>query len=144
MKNRDSNLSKYICIAFHYVPGRILLPWNDLTLERYINNVNAYGKYIEPSTIKEIGFQLSKGLTFLHGLRLVHGDLKPANILMHEKRIKICDFGLTLFIGDFRWGIQTVNYRAPEVHGRCKYTETADIWSLGIILCEMESRQHPI
>jgi len=45
--------------------------------------------------------QLTEGVDFLHYHRLVHGDLKPQNVLMHKTKsgtiLKIADFGSAFF-----------------------------------------------
>lgn len=38
---------------------------------------------------------LGKGIDFLHSNRIVHGDIKPANVLLKDNRFRIVDYGLT-------------------------------------------------
>ena len=41
-----------------------------------------------------IVFDIAQGLKFMHvDLKIIHGDIKPANILLHEGKYKISDFG---------------------------------------------------
>eukprot|EP00002_Diphylleia_rotans_P021826 TRINITY_DN4256_c0_g1_i1.p1 TRINITY_DN4256_c0_g1~~TRINITY_DN4256_c0_g1_i1.p1 ORF type:complete len:695 (-),score=101.70 TRINITY_DN4256_c0_g1_i1:458-2542(-) len=91
----------------------------------------------------------SKGLQYLHLSTppILHRDLKSPNLLLDEKlNLKISDFGLT--------GIQnkrtkdkeppgTLLWMAPEVILGEDYTEKADIYSFGIIIWEVFSRQEP-
>jgi serine/threonine protein kinase len=98
--------------------------------------------------VESITKQLLEALQFIHGKNIVHGDLKPANIVYDHKtkRVTIIDFGLAFNI---RKGsalpIQTCNYRAPEIWHAMKQKkkeiliipEKIDIWSLGIIVAEM-------
>lgn len=56
-------------------------------------------KYNGPLPSDEIAlFQLSSGLEFIHGKKLIHGSIKPSNILISsspDPKIKLSDFGLT-------------------------------------------------
>jgi serine/threonine protein kinase len=54
-------------------------------------------------------FQLATGLQFIHGKALVHGSIKPSNILIHSStnpQIKISEFGFTLS----RWNNETQRF----------------------------------
>jgi serine/threonine protein kinase len=103
--------------------------------------------------------QIIDGLKFLHDKNIIHRDIKPKNILLsnNRKTVKICDFGFAKKI-DYVYGnnmgsgslkkIATVCgsplYMAPEIYQNNGYTESVDIWSLGIILYEMLTGKHPL
>ncbi|KAK2901884.1 inhibitor of nuclear factor kappa-B kinase subunit beta isoform X1 [Channa argus] len=86
---------------------------------------------------------ISSALTYLHNKRIIHRDLKPENIVLQqgEKRLihKIIDLGYakeldqsslcTSFVG-------TLQYLAPELIERQKYTVTVDYWSFGTLVFE--------
>uniref|UniRef100_A0AAQ4RTU5 IkappaB kinase n=1 Tax=Gasterosteus aculeatus aculeatus TaxID=481459 RepID=A0AAQ4RTU5_GASAC len=86
---------------------------------------------------------ISSALTYLHKKRIIHRDLKPENIVLQhgEKRLihKIIDLGYakeldqsslcTSFVG-------TLQYLAPELIEREKYTVTVDYWSFGTLVFE--------
>ena len=49
---------------------------------------------LEPSRICELLRGVVAGMHFLHDtMGVVHGDLKPLNLLLHQGQIKLCDFG---------------------------------------------------
>ncbi|XP_071175970.1 uncharacterized protein [Mytilus edulis] len=84
--------------------------------------------------------QLCEGVSFLHGKKLVHRDLKLENILVTKnKEIKLTDVGLTKpeedISGTF---VGSPVYMAPEVHEQKSiYNRKADIYSLAMVLWEM-------
>ncbi|CAJ1359453.1 unnamed protein product, partial [Effrenium voratum] len=94
---------------------------------------------------QEIARQVLLALEYLGRLELIHGDLKPENVLMDpgcrargRLHVKVADFGAARRISDEEVTIQTLPYRAPEVllGGRricCK----VDVWSLGAICIEL-------
>lgn len=79
----------------------------------------------------------------LKGLGIVHGDLKPANLLIDRtKRISLGDFGHAAFEGEeLNSGTWTVN--APERDGSTPVTHAMDLWSLGAVIYQTLSfNQH--
>jgi BR serine/threonine kinase len=84
---------------------------------------------------------------FLHSRGIAHLDLKPENmILFGTDEIKLTDFGCCQPVATGR-PIQssgTLTYAAPElIRGSKHDNRPADIWSLGIILCAIQSGQLP-
>lgn len=52
-------------------------------------------------TVKKLTYELLEGLSYLHSLGIIFGDLKPSNVLMNEySNLKLCDFGLAKRIVD--------------------------------------------
>ncbi|KAJ9174821.1 hypothetical protein P3X46_013426 [Hevea brasiliensis] len=93
---------------------------------------------LEESQVSHYTKQILEGLKYLHERKVVHGDIKCANILVDEKgHVKITDFGLTKVYGKIDW-------TAPEVMKQDKeYGFEADIWSLGCTVVEMLIRDFP-
>ncbi|OMJ88795.1 hypothetical protein SteCoe_9179 [Stentor coeruleus] len=83
--------------------------------------------------------QVISALSYLHGHRVIHRDLKLGNFFLSDKmEIKIGDFGLATkleFDGEKKRTIcGTPNYIAPEVlDGKQGHSYEVDIWSLGVV-----------
>ncbi len=89
-----------------------------------------------PATVLNIGSQIAQGLKAAAEQGLVHGDVKPENILINaEREAKLADFGIAALAGakaaahNEVWG--TPYYIAPETLRRQKVDLRADIYSLG-------------
>jgi serine/threonine protein kinase len=86
-----------------------------------------------------LAIQIKEGLTFLHNLAIVHGDIKPSNILKIDNLYKITDFGLSVLLYSDPQQIDkliyTDKYRPPENYDRIISTKS-DIWAFGRMLEE--------
>lgn len=90
--------------------------------------------------------QIVRGVLYLHTHNIIHGDLKPANILIFDTVCKIADIDSYVTpkkYRDFQYPITTLFWRAPELLHEQSYTEKIDIWSLGIILYKLLTGKIP-
>lgn len=90
------------------------------------------------------------GLEFLHDNNVIHRDLKPDNIVIGANdRLKITDFGMAKVMagtGNARLYASKFGhkcYAAPELLEGRNYDSSVDYWSLGVILYEMCTLNHP-
>ena len=138
-------------IVMEYVRGK--------TLESFIRNMSAERPYrvIFRRQTLSIATGICRALEYLHDYKIVHRDVKPANIFLSSiaansmpSIIKLGDFGVTKW-GDFRaafatgtltashqQGLGTMKYMSPEQAVRPKdVTVRSDMFSLGIALFEL-------
>ena len=97
-------------------------------------------------TLEDSRFYLAEVLVAiqqLHENHIIYRDLKPENILLDRRgHIKLIDFGFAKQLGDLRRDRARTNcgtpaYAAPEVLIGAGYGYKADIWSFGILICEI-------
>jgi len=86
-------------------------------------------------------------ITYVHSKGCIHRDLKSHNLLVDDSsRIKICDFGFSRKVGDAEEPMTlcgTDEWMAPEVMLGEKYDAKADVFSFGMVLTELITRQKP-
>lgn len=136
----------HLNIFLEYVPGGSVTEM-----------LTKYGAFKEP-LVRQFVRQVLTGLNYLHERDIIHRDIKGGNILVDNKGvIKISDFGISKKVepkllsmqesvlkASHRPSLQgSVFWMAPEVVRQTQYTRKADIWSLGCLIVEMFTGQHP-
>ncbi|MBO3460734.1 trifunctional serine/threonine-protein kinase/ATP-binding protein/sensor histidine kinase [Aetokthonos hydrillicola Thurmond2011] len=119
----------------------------------------ALSEYIQAHTLKlldslAIALQLSEILHDLYQNRVIHKDIKPANILIHpeSKQVKLTDFSIASLLPKENGEIKhpnvlegTLAYIAPEQTGRMNrgIDYRTDFYSLGVTLFELFTGELP-
>lgn len=116
-----------------------------------------YGAYSEADAAR-LMYEIASALAFLHGVGVVHADLKPENLLLDSKKridgvIKMIDFGCAVVSNEDGSGQVdapnansngTTAYWPPERFQRGIVAEPAmDMWAVGVILYIMLTGVHP-
>lgn len=100
--------------------------------------VEAFGRL--PEMIARSYFtQLIEAVEYLHDKRIVHGDIKPENILLDSTfNLKLADFGTAFSVSQKISKPEasgTPSYYSPEKHLGVEYNPfSADLFSLGMVL----------
>jgi tetratricopeptide (TPR) repeat protein len=97
----------------------------------------------------ELARQLCAGIAKAHQSGILHGDLKPDNVILCPRkdgsvRLVITDFGLSTEAGvteEIKGG--TPSYMAPELWHGGKASQASDVFSLGVILHELITGEKP-
>ncbi|KAF2113319.1 hypothetical protein BDV96DRAFT_601491 [Lophiotrema nucula] len=93
-----------------------------------------------------LAFDVVLGIAALHHVGIVHGDIKPANILVHrhpERQVigQIADFGGSLVLNSTQRApsIGTPMWSAPEISASCSDVDwkRADMWASGLVIASV-------
>lgn len=104
------------------------------------------------ATVRALVEQIARGLQAFHRLEMIHQDLKPENIMLDGSgTVKIIDFGAVRVAGieEVESPIAQINllgteqYAAPEYFLGESGSPRSDIYSLGVIACQMLSGRLP-
>ncbi|KAH7432985.1 hypothetical protein KP509_07G049400 [Ceratopteris richardii] len=104
---------------------------------------------IPEATARKYLRDIVTGLRYLHSCGIIHGDIKPENLLINDSgQVKICDFGVSQrFEGnndELRCSPGTQVFTAPEcITGATYHGRAADVWALGVTLYCMIFGQYP-
>lgn len=118
---------------------KMYLPKYQMDLKHFIDS-----SVYNDAVVRNISYQMLSGMLDAHKLSITHRDLKPQNILINnDLKIVLADWGLARFTETtdykaFTGEVQTLWYRCPELLlGQKNYNISVDVWSLGVIICEL-------
>ncbi|KAI7899537.1 kinase-like domain-containing protein [Cokeromyces recurvatus] len=118
----------------------MVFPYMDHDLAGLLDNPKV--RLTQPQ-IKTYLKQLLEGTAYLHHNKILHRDMKAANLLINNEGVlQIADFGLARGIEDenkeYTNCVVTRWYRPPELFlGERKYTTAIDMWGVGCVFGEL-------
>lgn len=144
-----------VCVIYFHdgrqysnLPPYMLMEYaNGGTLQNLLSLRKMQQGYFDGAELRTLFIQMASGMKAINQ-KLVHRDIKPDNILLHDQVLKISDFGLSKVVGaitrtqTFK-GINHIRYCAPEAWRLEKNLPAMDMYSMGIVFYEVATLQHP-
>ena len=133
----------------------VLADCGGISLKSYLDRVGAFGSEIHTlTTFLQIAIQIADALAGLYGHRVIHKDIKPANILINPEtqQIELIDFSISSLLPRETQEIKNANrlegtlaYIAPEQTGRMNrgIDYRSDFYALGVTFYELLTGQLP-
>ncbi|MCA9488782.1 MAG: protein kinase, partial [Myxococcales bacterium] len=131
-------------------------PWLTMELLRgqpaqtMVKRAGRPGSRERMSEVLRVGYHVSRALHYIHDRKMVHRDLKSANVLvLPDDRIKLLDFGAAALLdateritqdGEF---VGTFAYASPEQLTGRALDHRSDLYSLGVLLFRLATGQRP-
>ncbi|GMR52355.1 hypothetical protein PMAYCL1PPCAC_22550 [Pristionchus mayeri] len=124
-----------------------------MSLERAFETFRSHNEFLDLAHFTQFSSDIANGLRFVHSNGYFHGDLKPANVLLHNYGMaKVADFGLSqapITRGTAVNGHRgTPRYMAPEQYTDQKLDleamQRCDVWSYGVVLWKMMTCREPL
>ncbi len=106
---------------------------------------------LTPDHAYEIAYEIAEGLDAIHGVGIVHRDLKTANIMLDAAgTVRLMDFGIAKNVGEGTTGatatghvMGTPAYMSPEQARGQKVEFRSDIYALGVVIYELFTSRTP-
>lgn len=125
----------HLCIVFEFMKGGSVY-----------DSLRTMGTY-PINDILRVALEVCRGMDYLHKIKILHRDLKAANLLLDEHgTVKIADFGVARVIdsqGIMTAETGTYRWMAPEIIEHKPYGEKADVYSFGIVIWELLTGKVP-
>uniref|UniRef100_UPI00398E9B1C serine/threonine-protein kinase Nek5-like isoform X2 n=1 Tax=Pristiophorus japonicus TaxID=55135 RepID=UPI00398E9B1C len=108
-----------------------------------------HGVWFEEEQVLDWFVQICLGLKHIHDRKILHRDIKTQNIFLCNKgvTVKLGDFGIARVLNNTmelaHTCIGTPFYLSPEICENQPYNNKSDIWSLGCVLYELSTLNHP-
>lgn len=136
------NIVEMLDCFLHKGQMSTLMPYIPLTLFDVIYRGQYYSGLPIPF-IARFSVEIANALSYMHGLNMVHRDLKPNNVLLTADTltVKVADMGLSRYAvaKGMSSTVVTEPYRAPELFSSrfiVPYTCAIDMWSSGVMIVD--------
>lgn len=135
-RNPEGPIASLVCLVMEYVEGQ--------TLADYMQNTPSRGKIWPGTQTVQLLTPVSLAIDYAHQHGIIHGNLKPTNILLRKEgeapgqigEPVLTDFGFLKLLGT-NGGTASPFYLSPEQIRGHPATERSDTYSLGVMLYEL-------
>eukprot|EP00933_Yihiella_yeosuensis_P064516 TRINITY_DN67905_c0_g1_i1.p1 TRINITY_DN67905_c0_g1~~TRINITY_DN67905_c0_g1_i1.p1 ORF type:complete len:511 (+),score=80.29 TRINITY_DN67905_c0_g1_i1:86-1534(+) len=113
----------------------IQMPWFSRNLEQWAAEQQSEWP------VRRALYEALEGLDFVHKSGVIHGDIKPTNVLIDNGHARLADFGTSKrqSLSTSRGPGGTLHYMAPEVQNGDEPTWASDVFSAGIMFHILEA-----
>lgn len=104
--------------------------------------------------LRDIAFPLLDALAYVHSRGVLHGDLKPSNVMLSDEGVRLFDFGLGQaeegvlpglpHLSRSRIKAWTPRYAAPELLDGASLSTSADVFAVACVIYELASGKQPM
>ncbi|OQR82636.1 calcium/calmodulin-dependent protein kinase type IV [Achlya hypogyna] len=102
----------------------------------------AYSEKMASAALRD----LCEAMQYLHRKGIVHGDIKPENVMLRGDKLCLVDFGVSFRVGERSSDLPitgTPAYSAPEAFTANRIGPEADMFALGVVLYILLCGSHP-
>jgi serine/threonine-protein kinase Stk1 len=103
--------------------------------------------------LRDIALPLLDALAYAHARGVLHGDMKPSNVMLGDDGLRLFDFGLGQaqegilpglpYLSRDRFNAWTPGYAAPELLEGQPLSASADVYGVACVLYELSGGKHP-
>ncbi|MEE5062299.1 serine/threonine-protein kinase [Pseudomonas alliivorans] len=103
--------------------------------------------------LRDIALPLLDALAYAHARGVLHGDMKPSNVMLSEEGLRLFDFGLGQaeegvmpglpHLSRDRFNAWTPGYAAPELLEGQTLSASADVYGVACVIFELAGGKHP-
>ncbi|KAG9394035.1 Protein kinase domain [Carpediemonas membranifera] len=145
------NIISYVDSFFERASEKLLLVMEYASngdLQQAIHARKQRRQLYEEAQVWSMFLQVALALKHLHAKKILHRDLKTANIFLCANNVvKLGDLGVSkLLKADdqlAKTSIGTPYYLSPEILKQRSYNDKSDVWALGCVLYELLTFRHP-
>ncbi|RGB37964.1 kinase-like domain-containing protein [Rhizophagus diaphanus] len=119
---------------------------NNGTLKTYLNE---HFNELTWTDKYQLAFQLATAVECLHDCNIIHRDLHSDNILVHQKNLKLTDFGLSKKIAEVSSNVSNILGVIPFIDPKklndqgYKLNKKSDVYGIGVLMWQISSGRQP-